>query len=260
MGPRRGAREDENAGGTGRVPAVGMATERQGFVPRLGRWPGFPPMHSGASLRRRRRGVPPGARRLRGCASAAFGGGRCRWAGASRSRSFLALLLGASHFLGLFPRLVDAVSGAPSRYDLSGTVRVSDGDTLRMGRVRIRLSAIDAVEKSQTCVMKASGKRTPCGASASAALSEITGGREVRCLSEGRDRYGRTLGQCWVRIGAEDVDIGRHMVRQGWAIAYRRYSNRYALDEAEARVEGVGLWAMEFEVPEEYRREKVAMR
>lgn len=173
----------------------------------------------------------------------------------------LLALLGASHWLGLWPRMVDAVSGTPGRYDLTGTVRVVDGDTLRMGTVRIRLNAIDAPEKDAVCTVTATGARMACGARAGEVLSGLIGGRTVRCAGEGFDRYGRTLGRCWVRSGDDDIDIARAMVRGGWALAYRRYSNRYALDETQARLEGAGLWATEFEMPEDDRRGgKVSMR
>src|SRR6188472_4481728 len=52
----------------------------------------------------------------------------------------LIAVLGASHWLGLWPRIVDTLSGAPSRYDVSGAAHVVDGDTLRIGGVRVRLN------------------------------------------------------------------------------------------------------------------------
>jgi len=43
------------------------------------------------------------------------------------------------------------------------------------------------------------------------------------------------------------------MVRQGAALAYRKYSSRYAPAEAAARRDGLGLWAASWVTPEEYR-------
>lgn len=44
------------------------------------------------------------------------------------------------------------------------------------------------------------------------------------------------------------------MVRQGWALAYRRYSKDYVGDENEAQAARRGMWAGEFEKPWEWRR------
>jgi hypothetical protein len=45
------------------------------------------------------------------------------------------------------------------------------------------------------------------------------------------------------------------MVRAGFALAYRRYSNDYVDEENEARNAKRGLWAGEFTKPWDYRRE-----
>ena len=50
------------------------------------------------------------------------------------------------------------------------------------------------------------------------------------------------------------IDINAAMVRAGWAVAYKRYSNDYVADEAEARVAKRGLWAGTFQQPEKWRR------
>jgi endonuclease YncB( thermonuclease family) len=47
------------------------------------------------------------------------------------------------------------------------------------------------------------------------------------------------------RVGGRD--IGAELVREGWALDYRRYSGgAYAADQAAARAERAGLWAGEF--------------
>ena len=45
------------------------------------------------------------------------------------------------------------------------------------------------------------------------------------------------------------------MVRQGYAVAYTRYSYAYVHDELVARISGRGLWAGTFEWPWDYRHE-----
>jgi hypothetical protein len=45
------------------------------------------------------------------------------------------------------------------------------------------------------------------------------------------DRYGRSLGSCTV----EGQDVSSWLVRNGWALAFRRYSFAYVGDEDYAR-------------------------
>ncbi|MBL9009786.1 MAG: thermonuclease family protein [Alphaproteobacteria bacterium] len=157
----------------------------------------------------------------------------------------------AVHYLGLPAQVADALNGAPASFDIAGRARVSDGDTIRIGETRIRLDGIDAPESDQSCTT-----RTPpivtfaCGSSAAGKLRALADGAVVRCVAHGTDTYGRTLATCY----AGESDLGRAMVRAGWALAYRRYSARYGLEEAAARLEGLGLWATDFDTPEDWRR------
>jgi endonuclease YncB( thermonuclease family) len=53
----------------------------------------------------------------------------------------------------------------------------------------------------------------------------------------------------------DGADIGRWMVEQGHAIAYRKYSMAYVPAEDQARAAKAGLWAGEFQNPAEYRHQ-----
>ena len=46
------------------------------------------------------------------------------------------------------------------------------------------------------------------------------------------------------------------MVRNGWALAYRRYSTDYVDAEAVAEKARAGMWRGEFEKPWKWRRRK----
>jgi endonuclease YncB( thermonuclease family) len=127
-------------------------------------------------------------------------------------------------------------------------VRVVDGDTLIVGPTRVRLGGIDAPEAGQTCSDKR-GKSWPCGVAATAELISLVRGRAVRCVPDGRDRYGRTLAECFA--GGENLNA--HMVRRGYAWAFVRYSRRYVAEEAAARHEGIGIWQGEAMPAWEYR-------
>jgi len=137
------------------------------------------------------------------------------------------------------------------RGELSGLVSVVDGDSLRMRRTKIRLYGIDAVEGDQTC-HRPDGKRWPCGRHAASALRGFIAKQTVTCVDRGKDSYGRTLATCSTASG----DINDWLVRQGWAVAYTRYSSLYVGAEAEAKAAKRNIWAGTFTRPERYRREK----
>jgi endonuclease YncB( thermonuclease family) len=129
-------------------------------------------------------------------------------------------------------------------------VRVIDGDTLRAAGGRIRLSGIDAPELSQTC-RDAQAHEWSCGQAAKARLVELVSRGDVACAARGHDRYGRTLAVC----SAGDVaDLGAALVRDGYAVDYRRYSSDYLAAEDEARAARRGIWQGDFERPENWRR------
>ena len=134
------------------------------------------------------------------------------------------------------------------RPTVSGRVRIVDGDTLDIGGVQVRLHGIDAPESRQSCV--ADGRRWACGERATRALSGRIGGRTVACEERDRDRYGRTVAVC--RAAGEDLNVW--MVREGWALAYRRYSMAYVAEETAARSARRGIWRGDFVAPWDWRR------
>ena len=138
---------------------------------------------------------------------------------------------------------------------IQGRATVIDGDTIAVEGTtpRIRLDAIDAPEGSQPCFDSA-GARYLCGTRAAESLADIIGrnGR-VTCTAKDVDRYGRIVAVCFV--GA--TDINREMVRRGWAIEFKRYSDgRYSAAEAEAKAAKAGLWAGTFDEPAEWRKSR----
>lgn len=131
---------------------------------------------------------------------------------------------------------------------LTGQSSVIDGDTLDIHGVRVRLEGVDAPESSQRCGVK--GEDWACGQQAALALSNWLGNRPVSCKPAGTDRYQRMLARCFV--GTEDVQTW--LVLNGWALAYRQYSNDYVAAEEIAQARKVGLWRSEFVPPWEWRR------
>ena len=131
----------------------------------------------------------------------------------------------------------------PALADVNGPARVIDGDTLEVQGEHIRLHGIDAPESRQLCFID--GRRWQCGKDAANILADFINNRSVTCEDLGRDRYKRIIAKCT----AAGEDIGSWMVRQGLALAYRRYSHDYVEEEAEAQAARRGIWASEFVKP-----------
>ena len=136
---------------------------------------------------------------------------------------------------------------------IAGPTIVVDGDTLAISGVRVRLEGIDAPEAGQTCGTAAGGSWR-CGTETSAALARFIQGKDVRCQPRGLDKYGRTLGVCF--LGDQDINAG--MVRQGYAWAFVKYSTSYVKEEAMARTERLGIWQGEAVPPWDYRAQRWA--
>lgn len=150
--------------------------------------------------------------------------------------------------IGLAGLVVVAATLLPAlAEDLVGRATVIDGDTIDIAGARVRLNGIDAPEKAQLCE---TGQGTwACGTNATRVLTSATQGTDVTCRGDRRDRYGRLLAVCY----AKGVDLNAQMVRDGWALAYRRYSLDYVSEEAEARAAGRGMWRGQFIEPWEWR-------
>lgn len=138
------------------------------------------------------------------------------------------------------------VSSQPAA--ITGVASVSDGDTLSVGVVRIRLHGIDAPEAGQQC-RRASGRSWQCGTAATVRLAELADGRDVECEARDRDAYGRIVAVC----RADGVDVGGTLVDEGLAWAFVRYSEDYADREHYARAAALGIWDGEPEAPWDYR-------
>ena len=133
--------------------------------------------------------------------------------------------------------------------EISGFAVVIDGDTIKISNKKIRLHGIDAPEKKQNCTKNL--KEYNCGVVATEALIKKIGKNVVKCLTQkNKDRYNRFIGVCF----ADQEDLNKWMVRNGYAIAYSRYSKDYILDEDFAETNKLGLWSGAFLKPEKWRK------
>ena len=127
-------------------------------------------------------------------------------------------------------------------------VTVVDGDTIKLGDVKIRFSGIDAPEINQTCI--ASEGKVACGKISKDILITKVTNNKISCTDEGKDFYGRVLGECFVN----GESLSRYLVREGFAFAYRKYSDNFILDEEYAKSNRLGMWSMKFQYPRDYRK------
>ncbi len=154
----------------------------------------------------------------------------------------VATVVGLLAALGVLP----GCSRAASR-EIAGVASVRDGDSLEIAGQKVRLHGVDAVEGGQTCMRE--GVSWRCGQAAANALAEHLGKRLVTCRVRTRDAYDRWVADC--TAGGESVN--RWLVREGWAMAYRRYSTAYVTDEDAARAAKRGIWQSEFTPPWTWR-------
>jgi endonuclease YncB( thermonuclease family) len=139
---------------------------------------------------------------------------------------------------------------SPALAEMTGRATVFDADTIGINGERIRLHGIDAPEYTQQCT-DARAQPYACGKTASRALRKFIGAAPVTCEPRAIDRYGRVVARCLVR----DESINAWVVRQGYAMAYRRYSGDYVPEEMEARNAHRGIWAGAFDPPWKWRND-----
>ena len=149
-------------------------------------------------------------------------------------------------FIVLATLLLSSIAAA----DLTGAAEVTDGDTIKIGNTFIRLHGIDAPEKHQTC--QKYGRVWECGRASTQLLLNLIDSQVITCKGEIEDRYKRLIAVCYV----DETNLNAAMVDAGLALAYRKYSSDYVLNEERAKVNGEGMWAGEFIVPWDWRRGK----
>ena len=127
--------------------------------------------------------------------------------------------------------------GSVASADLTGTAIIVDGDSITISGNKIRLSGIDTPEKNQTCRKASITWR--CGYKATETLRDWTYTKEVRCVGDTKDRYGRLIANCFV----DGYNVNARLVYEGLALAYRKYSKQYVPEEDKARAAKRGMWA-----------------
>ena len=130
-------------------------------------------------------------------------------------------------------------------------VIITDGDTIKFNNKKIRLHGIDTPEIKQLCKNK-NGQDYKCGVKAKLALITLISSNQVKCSVHGKDRYKRLIATCFIK----NININEWLVKEGWALAYRRYSKDYVDEELFAKNNKLGLWRGDFLEPWKWRRLK----
>ncbi|MCD0164690.1 thermonuclease family protein [Deinococcus sp. 14RED07] len=105
-----------------------------------------------------------------------------------------------------------AIAAAQVPVSVTGIPTVTNGDTLVIRGVQVRLHGIDAPESNQQCLR--TGKADGCGWEAAYALADLVRNKTVTCTREDTDRYGHMVGVCTVG----GTEINRWLVTQVWAL------------------------------------------
>ena len=144
--------------------------------------------------------------------------------------------------------------------EIYGNPKIIDGDTVHINSKKIRLEGIDAPEIRQQCqkvfleISVIVGfnlkKDYPCGVISKEKLINKINKSKINCISSGRDRYKRYLATCY----KDKINLNKWMVRNGLAVAYKRYSKHYLRDEIYAKQNKLGLWKGSFIRPEKWRK------
>ena len=144
--------------------------------------------------------------------------------------------------------------------EIIGIPKIVDGDTIHINEYKIRLEGIDAPEMRQQCKkekLKISSiigftfyKNYSCGEVSKENLEVKINRSKIKCILSSKDRYKRHLAKCY----KDKINLNRWMVRNGYAVAYRRYSKEYVSDEDFARENKLGLWQGKFLRPEKWRK------
>jgi len=128
------------------------------------------------------------------------------------------------------------------------SLRVVDGDTIVLNGEKIRFAGIDTPELKQICMQ--GDQELECGMTAKMLLVKKIGNNTTECISEGKDVYNRTLAGCFVN----GESLSSFLVRSGYAFAYRKYSKKFIKDEDFAKANKLGMWAMTFQYPWNFRK------
>ncbi len=147
--------------------------------------------------------------------------------------------------LGILAALAARFAPENVQSSVDGRPRLVDGDSFFIGQTEVRMQGIDAPEGRQSCLRD--GRPWRCGEDAKRTLQRLMAGAPIRCDIHSKDQHGRGLATCYAATGE---NLNARMVAEGFAVAFGRYEQ----EEREAKAARRGIWASEFERPQQWRR------
>ena len=140
---------------------------------------------------------------------------------------------------------------------ISGIAKVADGDTIRINGKKIRFFGIDAPEMKQQCQKTwlsisfiSFSKDYPCGKISADKLKYKINNKFIICKWTDKDKYNRFIAECF----KNKININAWMVRNGYAVAYRKYSKKFISAENIAKKNNSGIWEGKFQMPWDWRK------
>ena len=144
--------------------------------------------------------------------------------------------------------------------EIYGIPKIIDGDTVHINNKKIRFEGIDAPEIKQQCkknFLQISifigfqfSKNYSCGVTSRTKLINKIDNSKIKCITSSQDRYKRYLATCY----KNKINLNKWMVRNGYAVAYKKYSKEYIRDEEFAKENKRGMWDGSFTMPEKWRK------
>ena len=132
---------------------------------------------------------------------------------------------------------VALTSTAANSNELGGFASVQSGNQILIGKRIVRLFGIRAPQKDDICQIDE--PKIKCGIVAWSELIRFADGWHVSCDIELKAKDGPDYATCYIG----ERDINEAMVRSGWAKAVRTQTDRYGVDEDDAKNFNRGLWA-----------------
>ena len=129
------------------------------------------------------------------------------------------------------------LSSTVAAEEVRGYASVKSGNTILIGKRILRLFGVSAPKIDIICQID--DAKMKCGVVAWSQLIQLADGRHLSCNIELKVKGAADFATCY----SGERDINEDMVRSGWAKAIRKQTDRYVVDEEDARASKRDLWA-----------------
>jgi endonuclease YncB( thermonuclease family) len=120
--------------------------------------------------------------------------------------------------------------------EVRGVASIKSGNEIVIGKRIVRLFGVQAPKIDEICQIEEA--KMKCGIVAWSQLIQLADGWHVSCDIELKSKQGSDFATCYIG----EIDLNEGMVRSGWAKAARKQTDRYIVDEEDARASKRGLW------------------